>query len=56
MKSELGNLSNPRKFHNPISINNQDIGVLKNMLSAMLLNGFRVQKGQLLERWNGKLS
>jgi len=37
MKHELKGLSNPEKYHNPISIINQDIDVLKNMLNAMLL-------------------
>jgi len=37
MKHELKGLSNSEKYHNPISINNQNIDVLKNMLSTMLL-------------------
>ena len=37
MKNELKELSNPKKYHDPILINQQDISVLKNMLSTMLL-------------------
>ena len=37
MKNDLKQLSNPEKYHDPISINNQDISALKNMLSTMLL-------------------
>jgi pyruvate dehydrogenase E1 component alpha subunit len=37
MKNELKGLSNPEKYHNLISINNQDVNTLKNMLSSMLL-------------------
>jgi len=37
MKNDLNELSNPEKFHNSISIIGQDIVVLKNMLSRMLL-------------------
>ena len=37
MKNELKGLSNPQKYHEPISINNQDIGSLKRMLKAMTL-------------------
>jgi TPP-dependent pyruvate/acetoin dehydrogenase alpha subunit len=37
MKNELKGLSNPKKYHNLISINNQDVGVLKKMMRAMLL-------------------
>jgi len=37
MKSELKELSSPKKYQDPISIDNQDISVLKNMLSTMLL-------------------
>ena len=52
MKNELKGLSNPEKYHDPISINNQDIGGLKNMLSTMLL--IRKTEQQLaLERKNG---
>ncbi len=54
MKHELKGLSNPEKYHDPISINNQDIGVLKNMLSTMLL--IRKTEQQLaLERKNGTI-
>jgi len=52
MKHELKGLSNPEKYHNPISINNQNIDVLKNMLSTMLL--IRKTEQQLaLGRKNG---
>ena len=37
MKNDLKELSNPKKYNNPISINNQDADTLKKMLSAMLL-------------------
>jgi len=37
MKNDLKELSNPKKYHNSISINNQDAIELKNMLSRMLL-------------------
>ena len=37
MKNELKELSDPEKYHNPISIDNQDIGVLKDMLGTMFL-------------------
>ena len=52
MKNELKGLSNPEKYHDSISINNQDAGVLKNMLSTMLL--IRKTEQQLaLGRKNG---
>ena len=52
MKHELKDLSNPEKYHNPILIDNQDIDVLKNMLSTMLL--IRKTEQQLaLGRKNG---
>ncbi len=54
MKHELKGLSNPEKYHDPISIKNQDIGVLKNMLSTMLL--IRKTEQQLaLERKSGTI-
>ena len=54
MKQELKGLSNPEKYHDPISINNQDVDVLKNMLSTMLL--IRKTEQQLaLERKNGAI-
>ena len=31
MKNELKELTNPKRYHDPISIENQDIGELKNM-------------------------
>ena len=37
MKNELKELSNPKKYHDLISIKQQDIIVLKNMLRTMLL-------------------
>jgi len=37
MRYEIKELSNPKRFHNPISIKNQDIGALKDMLRLMLL-------------------
>ena len=37
MKNELKELSNPKKYHEPILINKQDDSVLKNMLKTMLL-------------------
>lgn len=52
MKHELKGLSNPEKYHDPISINNQDVGVLNSMLSTMLL--IRKTEQQLaLGRKNG---
>jgi len=52
MRHELKDLSNPEKYHNPILIDNQDIDVLKNMLSTMLL--IRKTEQQLaLGRKNG---
>jgi TPP-dependent pyruvate/acetoin dehydrogenase alpha subunit len=54
MKHELKGLSNPEKYHDPISIKNQDIGILKNMLSTMLL--IRKTEQQLaLERKSGTI-
>jgi len=52
MKHELKGLSNPEKYHDPISINNQDIGILKNMLSTMLLIR-KTEQRLALERKNG---
>jgi TPP-dependent pyruvate/acetoin dehydrogenase alpha subunit len=37
MKNDLNNLSNPKKYHNPISIKNQDAATLQQMLSLMIL-------------------
>jgi TPP-dependent pyruvate/acetoin dehydrogenase alpha subunit len=37
MKNELKGLSNPQKYHELISINNQDIDTLKKMLRSMIL-------------------
>ena len=37
MKNDLKELSNPKKYNNPISINNQDANTLQQMLSTMLL-------------------
>ena len=37
MKNDLKNLSNPKKHHNPISIENQDASTLQQMLTSMLL-------------------
>ena len=37
MKNDLKDLSNPKKFHNPISIKNQDPNILKKMLNNMLV-------------------
>lgn len=52
MKSELKGLDNPEKYHDPISIKNQDVGILINMLSLMLL--IRMTEQRLaLERKNG---
>ena len=52
MKHDLKELSNPKKYHDPISIKDQDIGILKNMLSTMLL--IRKTEQQLaLGRKNG---
>jgi pyruvate dehydrogenase E1 component alpha subunit len=52
MKNELGGLSNPRKYHDPISIENQDIDSLKKMLSSMIM--IRKTEQQLaLGRKNG---
>lgn len=52
MKYELNELSDPDKFHDPVFIANQDIDVLKNMLSTMLL--IRKTEQQLaLGRKNG---
>ena len=52
MKHELKHLDNPKKYHDPISIKNQDAGILINMLSTMLL--IRMTEQRLaLERKNG---
>ncbi len=52
MKHELKGLSNPEKYHNSISVDNQNVDVLKNMLSTMLL--IRKTEQQLaLGRKNG---
>ena len=37
MKNDLKDLSNPKKFHNSISIDNEDTETLQQMLSTMLL-------------------
>ena len=52
LKNELKGLSNPKKYHNLISIDNQAINTLKKMLNAMLL--IRKTEQQLaLGRKNG---
>ncbi len=54
MKNELKELSNPQKYHDPISIENQDIGSLKRMLKSMLI--IRKAEQQLaLGRKNGAI-
>jgi len=52
MKNELKGLSNPEQYHDPISIDNQDVGTLKNMLSRMLLIR-KVEQQLALGRKNG---
>ena len=37
MKNDLKNLSNPKKYHKPVSIENQDSATLQQMLTSMLL-------------------
>ena len=37
MKNDLKDLSNPKKFHNPISINNEGTQTLQQMLTTMLV-------------------
>jgi len=37
MKHDLKGYSNPEKYHDTASINNQDIDVLKNILNAIIL-------------------
>ena len=37
MKNDLNNLSNPKKYHKPVSIENQDSATLQQMLTSMLL-------------------
>mgnify|MGYP006139114295 FL=1 len=37
MKNDLKNLSNPKKHHKPVSIENQDSATLQQMLTSMLL-------------------
>lgn len=52
MKNELKELSNPNKYHNPISIKNHDINLLSKMLKSMIL--IRKTEQQLaLGRKNG---
>ena len=52
MKNDLKELSNPEKYHDSISIDNQDASALKNILSTMLL--IRKTEQQLaLGRKNG---
>lgn len=54
MKNELKELTNPKRYHDPISIENQDIGELKNMFRLMLL--IRKTEQQLaLARKNGTI-
>ena len=54
MKNELKDLTNPKSYHDSISINNQDISELKNMLSIMLL--IRKTEQQIaLARKNGTI-
>ena len=38
MKNDLKNLSNPKKYKNPISVKNQNNKVLQKMLRSMLIN------------------
>jgi pyruvate dehydrogenase E1 component alpha subunit len=52
MKSNLKELSNPKKYHNSISIKNQDIGILKKMLGTMLLIR-KTEQRLAFERKNG---
>jgi len=52
MKSNLKELSNPKKYHNSISIKNQDIGILKKMLGTMLLIR-KTEQHLAFERKNG---
>ncbi len=52
MKHELKGLDNPEKYHDPISIKNQDVDILINMLRTMIL--IRITEQRLaLERKNG---
>ena len=52
MKYELKELSNPKKYHDPISIDDQDVDTLKDMLRTMLI--IRKTEQQLaLGRKNG---
>ena len=52
MKHELNGLDNPEKYHDPISIKNQDVDILINMLRTMIL--IRITEQRLaLERKNG---
>jgi TPP-dependent pyruvate/acetoin dehydrogenase alpha subunit len=54
MKNDLKELSNPEKYHDPISVNNQGMGVLEKMLSTMLI--IRKTEQQLaLGRKNGSI-
>ena len=52
MKKDLKGLSSPEKYHDAILIKNQDIGVLKNMLSTMLLIR-KTEQHLALRRKNG---
>ena len=52
MKSNLKELSNPKKYHNSISIKNQDIGILKKMLGTILLIR-KTEQHLAFERKNG---
>ena len=54
MKNDLKELSNPEKYHDPISVNNQSMGVLEQMFSTMLI--IRKTEQQLaLGRKNGNI-
>jgi TPP-dependent pyruvate/acetoin dehydrogenase alpha subunit len=52
MKNELKELSDPEKFHDPVSINNQGLVELKHMLSTMILIR-RTEQKLALGRKNG---
>ena len=52
MKNELKELSNPKKYHHPISIDNQDAISLKKMLTSMIL----IRKTEQQLAWGRKNS
>lgn len=52
MKNDLKDLSNPKKFHNPISVKNEVSNILKKMLNDMLV----IRKTEQKLAWGKKIN